>query len=628
MIACLVRKELREQLPFVLLGLLLSCLELLEVTLSQIDTHSLSHGFSELGDASVAFQILLSFAVGTGLLVREQDDGTLRFLDGLPLTRRRLFTCKVAVALAVLMLYPSLRVGLFALLHLGARTSLNAALHPALLVTAWALTALVTLVGLAAGMLLGFLRSLAWATFGALALAVLLLGERLPRATALNPLELMTPRLTGLHWRVSREALAVQVGTAAAMCLVAGLVFCRGVSGRRMIGLAQKLRRPFLSALVATLTIGVGLAIAVFAGKAAKPKRSGDLASAPGAEFPRAPPGHLATRHYLFVYPGFGASQARALSVEADAAFEAVAALLPSPDDRPIDVDLSGSMPNTAGTAFWNRVRMEADSANPTRVLSHETSHVLAHRIVTERGNALLGRMPVLDEGLAQWISYRAPGGEGLARQDELIAAALFRRHEVIFEELVDFSEFERKRDESLKYPLGAALVRALVGRYGEVSVRRVLETLGREDFPNDRSGRALWQTTFQLAGYDLSAVVDLFYRQLEAWAKRDEATLAALPRLRAAVEAGKSKVAVRVLADRDLPQGARLAVRVRPTAKSDLSEYTLRWADSGRVFIDRDEIANEVLCFQPGLSRDNAMLFEAWRCSPLVWADDDGALE
>ena len=628
MTATLFRKELRDQRPFLLLGALFCVLEVIEVGFTQADMHTLSVHETTMGDFAATLQILLGFAIGTGLLVREQDDGTLRFLDGLPVTRARLFATKLIVAMGVLMLYPTTRLCLLALLHLWARTSLNPEVHLGLLATVWSLIGVATFVGLSAGLLLGFMRSLAWAGFGAFAVALRLLEHYSPRALALDPTELLKPRVVGASWQAPTSAMLAQLGAAAAMAALAGLVFCAG-RGFRLSRLAEALRRPFWSAVVVLVTLVAAVAT-IELWQDGKPRDKSHDADAPAttAHFPTAAPAHLATLHYTFRYPGFSSAPARALAAGADEAFEQVARLLPAGADGPVDVDLSGSSENTAGTAFWGRLRMDPDSAHPTAVLAHETAHVLAFRLVKERGAAVLHRMPVLNEGLAQWICYRAAGGDQLRRRDRLVAAALFKRHEVAFEELVDYEELERKRDQGLKYPLGAALVGALADRYGDQAAQKLLSTLARDEFPSDQRGLALWQAAFQLAGFDLSVVVDTFFKQLEAWAKELQPELDALPRPRGIVEAGKTKLQIRLRTDRELPSGARLAVRLRPTEQSELSEYRTHDARDGVVVVDRGDIAHNRVCFQAGLAIDDAMLFESWQCQPVEWAKTDDGLE
>ena len=628
MISTLVRKELRDQLPFLVLGLFLSCMEAIDALAGQPDMHPLSSTFRQLSDPSVVFQLLLAFAMGTGLLVREQDDGTLRFLDGLPVTRTRLFASKLLVAFGVLAVYPTSRVALLALQHVASRSSLNPEIEPGLLAMAWGLMALLTLVGLSLGMVLGYLRSLAWASLAALAVALRLAGRIWPRVLALDPVELLEARLIGVRWAVSTEALLVQIGVAAVLSAVAAAAYA-GHGARRSGPFTLALRRPVPSALVFVVTLALGVAaVALYEKDGGGDPEHGGGSAAPAVKFPEAPPGFLATRHYRFRYPALSAGRALALAADADAAFERVAALLPA-GARPIDVDLSGSLEHTVGTAFWDRVRMRPDAERPLVVLAHETAHVLARRLVGEGGARVLDEMPVLDEGIAEWIAYRTPGGGSEEREsNELLIGVLFSRHELLLDEMVDFETLARKRDRDLEYPLGATLVDALVERHGEQSLRKLLDTLSRPDVPSDLEGLRLWQAAFQLAGYDLGAIVDVFFARAEAWAREREEVIAALPRVRGLVQPGRTRIEVRVLADGDLPDGAEFAVRFRPGERSALRDYRVFRTKGGRVSLDREYVAPDTVCFQPGLVTRRAILYEAWSCRPVRWAKDDRVLQ
>src|SRR5207245_3266931 len=135
----------------------------------------------------------------------EDDEGTLGFLDGLPITRARVFLTKFTVAIGVLLIYPVGRLLLLVIQHLVSRDSLNRPLHSDLLLAALALTALLTSVGLSAGLLFGFLRSLAWFTFGVCAVALAEGIERWPWLSAFDPVELMKLRLVGFRLRLPME---------------------------------------------------------------------------------------------------------------------------------------------------------------------------------------------------------------------------------------------------------------------------------------------------------------------------------------------------------------------------------------------------------------------------------------
>src|SRR5690606_14695879 len=133
MSAGLLRKELREQRPFVLLVAFLVVLDLVYWMLQQFDMQALGLTIEELGTELAALLFFIAFAMGTGLLIREIDDRTLSFLDGLPLSRLRVFAVKVALASGVLLAYPLACVILRIAQHLVARQSLDHALHAPLL---------------------------------------------------------------------------------------------------------------------------------------------------------------------------------------------------------------------------------------------------------------------------------------------------------------------------------------------------------------------------------------------------------------------------------------------------------------------------------------------------------------
>jgi ABC-type transport system involved in multi-copper enzyme maturation permease subunit len=118
--------------------------------------------FDALSNELSVIQIVFGFALGSTLLVREIDDGTLNFLDGLPLERSAIFVAKIKAAMLVLTILPLGTLLLNVALHLATRGSLDHALQPFLLLTFFCLSILVTAVGLTAGMLLGFLRYLSW----------------------------------------------------------------------------------------------------------------------------------------------------------------------------------------------------------------------------------------------------------------------------------------------------------------------------------------------------------------------------------------------------------------------------------------------------------------------------------
>jgi hypothetical protein len=80
----LFRKELRDLRPWGVLGVALGLSNVVELLLEQIDLAPLGQTFRLLNEYNVTVYWFIAFAIGTGLVIREHDDRTLAFLDGLP----------------------------------------------------------------------------------------------------------------------------------------------------------------------------------------------------------------------------------------------------------------------------------------------------------------------------------------------------------------------------------------------------------------------------------------------------------------------------------------------------------------------------------------------------------------
>src|SRR5262245_61014282 len=111
---------------------------------NQPDMRPLASTMSEyvaIGESFSVPMFLLVFALGSGLLVREHDEGTMEFLDSLPVSRGRVFWTKVGLASVVLWLLPLSNVVVAALLQGWSRTSLDPSFHWQLLLMSFFLYA-------------------------------------------------------------------------------------------------------------------------------------------------------------------------------------------------------------------------------------------------------------------------------------------------------------------------------------------------------------------------------------------------------------------------------------------------------------------------------------------------------
>jgi hypothetical protein len=621
--AALLRKELRGQWPFLFLGVALLVIEVLEMAAEQWDQKRLSSTFYEI-NAFFIFQFFVAFAVGTGLLIREIDDGTLAFLDGLPLTRARAFAAKVVTATLVLLCYPVGHLVLICGLHLIARESLDHDLHPALIAATIAPIVLITAVGLTGGLLLGFLRSAAWMTLALLAIALKLSATAWPRFSALNPVDALMINLVGAHLKPSLEGVATQCGLIVAAGLSAFWLFRHAGADRQRMRLV--LSRPVISAAVTIATIST-LFVAIYLyekSQGAQGSRQVNSSDSGTAQFIPAAPGHSQTVHYTFSYPAQSSEPVQLLLLHADEVFNDVARQLNIDGGPPIDVDLSGSEANTEGTAFFDRIRMFPAGDAPLSVLAHETTHVFANRLAGGKNERELSKMQAFNEGLAHWVEQTLASKSGVSEADRFEAAIVSSRHLASARQLTDVDALARDVDRNLVYPLGATVVDALVRRYGADAPKRVLLTIGRPDFPRDLQGYPLWQTAFQLSGFDLSLVFDDYARLMKGWELEAAGSIADLPRPRGSLVRSDDRVGVAVRLDAALPEGWRAVVRFRPREDSQLRDYVTRPVTGGVAWQPISAIANERVCFQPGVGTKAIVIYEVWNCLPLDSATED----
>ncbi|HTQ36849.1 MAG TPA: hypothetical protein VMH77_07420 [Steroidobacteraceae bacterium] len=612
----LLRKEFRELRPFLWFGIFLLLLDLVDWFRLDMKPLAVSIGDTDRGLAMLLF--LMAFAAGTGLVVREMDDRTLAFLDGLPVSRARVFTVKILVAASVLLLYPAGYMLMLVAQHLISRQSLDHALHAALLWQVGAVMCVITGTGLALGLLLGYLRALSWLVLGLLALPLVMLVRFVPAISVLDPTLLLDMGEAGRHWRIAPATLFTQLGLMAGSLLLALGIFVSadGGGGRR---LQQRLSRPLASGVITLATTGVCLAvIAVSASLSTdrqKPPGGGKTAT---AKFADSPTVITRTEHYSFSYRSEQAEQAQVLLRDADRIYAAAAALLGAGEGPRIDVDLTGSMPNTEGTTFYDRIRMHL-GRDSLRTLAHETAHALAHRLAGGERDREFSKMTVLNEGLATWVQEQITGSGGLTDIERFQAALVSRRHLVKPEQLTDMEAFARHGDIHLQYPLGGALVESLVARHGREAPKKLLLALGNPDFPRGLAGIELWYAAFQAAGFDLGVTFDDYSRRLQGWEAEFAERIAALPRPRVSLDYRQGRVGVELRWEGRMPEGWGAVVRIRPQENSPLEQYMMLRLGPGDVaWITRSALVNGQLCFQPGAGTADGAIFEEWSCVPL----------
>src|SRR5690606_20527894 len=279
-------------------GILMGTLAISEIAVllvEQIDMLPLGRTFSSPNNAETIFYWFAAFAIGTGLATRERDDGTLGFLDGLPVSRTRVFLVKCAVMLALVLVASIVRVAAMLVFHAMSRESLDAEWHPLLIAQALGLQTLLIANGLLVGAALGRLRSLTWFAAGAAAAVLLAVESRMPWTASLNPLSLLDWQSSDTGLRVGRDAIVVQSIVAAAALSIGW----RGFVGA---GRARSMRwaeRPLAGAAVTLATIGAFVAVFLVAVPRVAPYVFAEAArgESPPYVFAESPPAQITTLH-------------------------------------------------------------------------------------------------------------------------------------------------------------------------------------------------------------------------------------------------------------------------------------------------------------------------------------------
>jgi hypothetical protein len=552
--------------------------------------------------------LLFAFAITSGVLAREREEGTLAFLDGLPTSRTRIYFAKGLAAWVALWPAPLITIGWSVVMAYATRTSQWSGLHGEWVLAQVAAQLICALVGVSAGLMLGQLGSLAWASFALVCGVVLNLQHKFPRLSEIDPTTigslLGTFHQPSLPARGYRGALVMS-----ATALVIGWFAFRSASQS-----SRRSSRTWVSALVGLLTIGAVVFVASQTKNKDEPPAREPVA---GVKVTQLRPGHAETGHYRMTYPGERSHLAQMLLPKADAVFEEVAQRFEPVDTGKVEVEMFGSMDNTAGTAFWGKIRMNL-GRDAEAVLAHETTHVLAERLVGIDASDQLARMAVFNEGLAHWVENQHTLHVGVNEQDRRVAGLIHRRRTVDFPRLIDDQAFARDFDQDLKYPLGGVLVEALVQRYGEKAPREVLAALGDKRLPHALKPMERWQAGFQLAGFDLDQVLA---RYATLTAGYDAALLPAdvPPRPRAFLVSRDGAYGLEVRLDAPLVGDSSVLVRVRPKPSSPLDAYRIYTLDVDQLaWPDPSRITGDRLCYQAGVRVGGTVLFEPWECSPL----------
>lgn len=505
-----------------------------------------SHLIGEVNpSATVA---VLGMLLGVGLLIREDNDRTLSFLDALPVSRTSIFLAKITAGLAVLLLIGVFEISIEAIFGWLSQTSTDGPAPVRFTLSLLTLLAVTGTYVLSVSLVLSFLRK--WFALGlglAFWIALWLSNNGVSWVELLKPTGLV-PSMQGetvqIPWRMLRLQAAIAIGALGiAWFLFLHLGMRREDVGRKFLG---RRWRPLLVAILVAATPLVWIGFMVTLGRTDKPdaEKSGPLQDDAFAE--------RKTEHYHFLFRETQRKNVTPMIDKADEVYATVEEVFTGTEmPAKIIVDLASPLPEHAGgMANWTHLRIPVWQEQPLEellhVLGHETAHAFQH---TSAGIRYLQEhrwTRFFNEGLATHIgigSFASP--EEQASWDRQIAGVA-SRGKIPFSQLSNDQEVSKHRDPEAVYPLGMAFCRAMEHTGGTEVFQKVMAAFPRLPKGVKWNGNELWRHICTEAGVDLDRVIAAYDQEVEKLLKEHAEFVAGLPVLTGTVSRDGSTVVIR----------------------------------------------------------------------------------
>ena len=563
--------------------------------------------------------LLFGLMTGAGLLINESEQGTLRFLDGLPVSRTQLFAAKVIAAFATIALVPVLDFIVSVSLGLLSRTSLDGPFPWRWIFTVLALEVVAGAAIVSLALVVSFLR--AWF---ALVVGLIFWGYLWARGSGVNRIALLDPHeLLG----VGLDGTRVLVPWSHVAAHLAAIVVFLGIAwtGFQSLGDRAQFACDRLGRRRVLRVLGAGLRwLAPVVWIAAMVRLAGNSAEDDETKNAATPVGEAAfarqeTTHYEFLFRSVQREQAAPLLAAADAVFDAVSGFLgAAPPPSHIVVDLASPvMPHIAGQTNWTKIRLpifpDQNSDEQRLILGHETTHVFIEQLSDGKLTGYFRYVRFLHEGLATHIEQQLFADETQHAQNRRSVAAAWARGLVPFELLCDDEELRRKRDPNLAYPLGEVFARALIEGQGREAPAKLLRAFCRKKAPVGLAGSTLWRDTMQAAGLSLDRVIAGYESACATIMEEEKEFAEKLPRVTATVAIEGDEIVIRPKFDGTAPGELICMIDAEDPLKMDTPDVPRR-AD-GTFALPRQRVLQPTLRYLLGWRTPETRLpvFEPW---------------
>lgn len=575
----LLVKELRALLPMYAVVFLVISGDLLSRPFSErLDEASWS-SISSILDADQSgyafLLVVLGLIVAYAAFPREHDEGTINLLYSLPVSRGTIFGAKAIAGISVLLLGVAGGAVTDALLASPNPQSFSGEQWRAdISLTSVLLRGAFACVVYCHGLLASFFRRIGLIPFMGVAYGLTVLEDAIPDAAVLNPSTLMDLTYEGQTLLIPWTVLALQVPLAMVSLGAAGLLWMR--AGEQTASLMDRAQRTLVGRV--SLTVASGLvvvtAVVIFLIIAVQSARDGeggldDPTADPEVQYVSFTSATAETEHLHFTYPTNLRRRALPLITRSEELYAALGRELSMPERPAVTLDLTESSSEHLGIASWTRVRvglaLHPDPSDLEHTVTHELAHVLQHHVSDRRINDTRRATALFVEGSADYLAYEVVSRPERRLAARRIAAAMWQRHRLELEQLLDHDHMRARWDARLGYYLGEAFTAALVDACGDQAVGRTLRAMARPDAPRDLEPDAFWRDTLQSMSCSFEAVRGSFDRLLGGVAEAERAYLDRIPRPSGGV-VGPSATGVEIVVtlDRPLPPGGRVSVSVR----------------------------------------------------------------
>ncbi len=542
---------------------------------------------------------LLFFFLGHSMVAHEYRDGHIEFLDGLPLSRWKVYVAKVGAAMLpfVAMIITTGIIKWLACWLAGAPHALD---PTAAIAIHLGLFSVVTFGFLGLGFGFSWLGGLGWG----LILLGLFFGLFLSlEVVAVRP---YLP-ITGIMEIAWDGADVTQVWGPVFFWLFLGMSGFT-VSGLLFLGPGEFFVRTGSWLLGSVRVVAVGCATLMFLLIAllAFVGLLGSFADRLWVDTETAQ-----TEHFHWLYRRSLEQESLALIDQAEDINARVAAAIGNEEEFYLDIEILSAARYHAGVYLGGKIRLADDSE--AAVLAHELAHAHAYEISGWSAHHQFDHVRFFEEGLADYYENLLFPSD--ASDSKLMAAAIWKTGQARFDMLVEDDTRSVKHDMTQVYPLGRQFVEALVhveGKDAPACVLRALGDVGAEDI----AGISLWYTMMGACDYDLDAVIAQYHARLEHAAE----DLDVLPSLTGQV-VREDGVAVGLTVFDENHRDASLICRFRDEENSELRDYEHRNVGGDRTCdLPTARLSGKTLWYQLGFQLESTgdFVYGEWTSAPL----------